>query len=137
MIFGVNPRDTEPVYTQIENGIGFAILRGVWREGEQLPSRRDLADELRVNPNTIAVAYKNLERDRIAEVRRGLGAFVAKGAADVCRRKRGEMLAAKFARIISQARQANLEQAQIRTLFERHLEDVFTGRPDAGDGGTE
>ena len=135
MIFQVNPNNNEPVYTQIENGIRSAILRGVFREGEQLPSRRDLADQLRVNPNTIAVAYRNLERDGVAEVRRGLGMFVAGGAAAICRRLRGQTLAQKFGQLLGEARQANLSHQQVRDLFEKHLDEAFDpgNAPDSGD----
>jgi len=134
MLFRVDPENSKPIYTQIEAGIEFAILRGVFREGERLPSRRDLADRLRVNPNTVAVAYKNLERDGVAEVRRGLGVFVARGGAAICAKWLRKMLAGQLANLIGQGRQANLSDGDIRELFEQNLRES-SNRSDYTHGG--
>ena len=118
MIFTVDPDNHEPIYSQIENGVKLAIIRGVWRAGEQIPSRREMALELRVNPNTIVAAYKNLERAEIVEMRRGRGFFVAPGAREICRRSQGEVIARKIADVIAEARESDLGADDMRTLFE-------------------
>jgi len=105
----------------IETGLEFAILRGVFREGESLPNWRNLANRLRVNPNTVAVAYRSLERDGAVEVRRGLGVFVARGGAGICAKSLRQMLAGQLANLIGQGRQANLSDGDIRELFEQNL----------------
>ena len=128
MFFRVDPDDHEPIYAQIEGGIKLGIIRRVWRVGEQIPSRRDLAEELRVNPNTIAVAYRNLAREGVVEVRRGLGVFVSKGAPEACRRSQARVLADRLARLISEAREAGLDDTEVRRLFDDLL--ASTPSPD-------
>lgn len=130
MLFDVNPENHEPIYSQIENGIKFAIIRGVWRAGEQIPSRREMAVELRVNPNTVVAAYKNLERAEILEMRRGRGFFVTAGARDVCRRSQGEVVQRKLAGLIGEAREADLSECDLRRLFEELMAERGSQTPD-------
>jgi GntR family transcriptional regulator len=65
-----------PLYAQLTRAITFAITTGRLRIGEQLPTVRQLAVELRVNANTVAKVYAELEREGILETRRGVGTFV-------------------------------------------------------------
>jgi len=65
-----------PLYAQLTRAIQFAITTGRLRQGEQLPTVRQLAVELRVNANTVAKVYAELERSGILETRRGVGTFV-------------------------------------------------------------
>jgi len=66
-----------PLYAQLTRAIRFAIATGRLRVGEQLPTVRQLAVELRVNANTVAKVYTELERSGILETRRGVGTFVS------------------------------------------------------------
>ena len=66
-----------PLYAQLTRAIRFAIATGRLRVGEQLPTVRQLAVELRVNANTVAKVYGELERTGILETRRGVGTFVS------------------------------------------------------------
>lgn len=65
-----------PIYAQLERGIKFAIGTGKLRVGDQLPTVRQLAVDLKVNANTVAKVYAQLEHDGILETRRGVGTFV-------------------------------------------------------------
>ncbi len=65
-----------PIYAQIAAEVKRMLARGELRPGEKLPSARALAEEARVNPNTVVHAYAELEREGITETRRGLGTFV-------------------------------------------------------------
>jgi GntR family transcriptional regulator len=65
-----------PLYAQLTRAIQFAIATGRLRVGEQLPTVRQLAVELRVNANTVAKVYAELERSGVLETRRGVGTFV-------------------------------------------------------------
>jgi GntR family transcriptional regulator len=75
-IVEVNPRDATPIYAQLERGLRAAIASGRLGLGEQLPTVRQLAVELRVNANTVARVYSELERAGVLETRRGVGSFV-------------------------------------------------------------
>ena len=66
-----------PLYAQLARAIRFAIATGRLRVGEQLPTVRQLAVELRVNANTVAKVYAELERSGVLETRRGVGTFVS------------------------------------------------------------
>lgn len=76
-IFTVSPTHPMPLYAQLTRAIRFAIATGRLQVGEQLPTVRQLAVELRVNANTVAKVYAELERSGILETRRGVGTFVS------------------------------------------------------------
>lgn len=70
-----------PVYLQLRDRIAARIIDGSWREGAVLPSVRALAAECGANPLTVAKAYQQFQQDGLIEVRRGIGMYVAPGAA--------------------------------------------------------
>lgn len=72
----VDPRSSTPIYEQIELGIKELILKGALQGGDKIPSVREMAGLLTINPNTISKAYGELERDGIIETLRGKGTFV-------------------------------------------------------------
>ena len=75
-LVSIDTRDKTPIYTQLERGLRAAIAAGRLRRGEQLPTVRQLAVELRINANTVARVYSELERAGVLETRRGVGSFV-------------------------------------------------------------
>jgi GntR family transcriptional regulator len=74
--FHIDAEDPTPIYAQLERAIRFAIATDRLRVGEQLPTVRRLAVELKINANTVAKVYAELERGGILETRRGVGTFV-------------------------------------------------------------
>jgi GntR family transcriptional regulator len=76
-LFTIDPRDRTPIYAQLEQGIRAAIATGRLASGAQLPTVRQLAVELRINANTVARVYGDLERSGVLETRRGVGSFVS------------------------------------------------------------
>ena len=77
MQVSINLRDRTPIYIQLERGLRAAIAAGRLRAGDQLPTVRQLAGDLRVNANTVARVYSELERAGVLETRRGVGSFVS------------------------------------------------------------
>ena len=75
--FAIDQADRTPVYAQLERAIRSSIAAGRLAVGDQLPTVRQLAVDLRVNANTVARVYNELERDGVLETRRGVGSFVA------------------------------------------------------------
>ena len=73
--------DTRPVYLRLRDLIAAAIIEGQYREGEMLPSVRAFAAEQGANPLTVAKAYQQFQNDGLVRVQRGVGMFVAEGAA--------------------------------------------------------
>jgi GntR family transcriptional regulator len=79
----VNTSSREPIYKQLAVQVREAVARGRLQPGEKLPSVRELSRSLVVNPNTIARAYTELERDGVLHARQGMGVFVAKPSCDL------------------------------------------------------
>src|SRR6184192_85961 len=77
MLFRPNPSLGVPIYLQLMEQIKHAIETGALRAGEQLPGIRPLAEDLVINPNTVAKAYRELEHEGVIELRHGAGAFVS------------------------------------------------------------
>jgi GntR family transcriptional regulator len=75
--FAIDHADKTPVYAQLERGIRSALAAGRLVVGDQLPTVRQLAVDLRVNANTVAKVYAFLERAGVLETRRGVGTFIA------------------------------------------------------------
>lgn len=75
-MFHIDPNHPTPLYAQLERSIRFAIAIGKLGIGEQLPTVRQLAVDLRINANTVAKVYTELERAGVLETRRGVGTFV-------------------------------------------------------------
>ena len=122
MIFRPNPSLGVPIYLQLMEQVKHAIETGALRSGEQLPGIRPLAEELVINPNTVAKAYRELEHEGVIELRHGAGAFVsglsAKGkkVTDTLRTAQPIVAAA-----VERLRQRGLSDEEIRRLFEAEL----------------
>lgn len=68
--------DNTPIYVQIMNYIKRKIITQEFKEGDKLPSVRELAEEIKVNPNTVQRAYQELEREEVAYTQRGMGRYI-------------------------------------------------------------
>lgn len=77
MFLSVDPRDERPLYIQIMDEVRRALVTGALRREDPLPSVRDVASDLAINPRTVRQAYGELEREGVVYVKRGLGTFVA------------------------------------------------------------
>jgi GntR family transcriptional regulator len=80
MLVTLDPRDARPLYLQIMDEVRRGLVTGSLRPEDPLPSVRELAAELVVNPRTVSQAYRELEREGVVYVRRGQGTFVSPGA---------------------------------------------------------
>lgn len=84
------PDSSKPVYLRLRDKIAAAIIDGTYAEGAMLPSVRAFAAEQGANPLTVAKAYQLFQLEGLVEVQRGVGMFVARGAADRLRRSERE-----------------------------------------------
>ena len=92
MQFQIATAGREPIYRQLATQIREGVARGRLRAGERLPSVRELSRTLVVNPNTIARAYTELERDGVLHTRQGLGVYVAEPSNDLTKAARRKKL---------------------------------------------
>ncbi len=117
----IDPRSPTPLYEQIAGRIRVAIAAGELNEGHHLPSVRQLAATLRVNPATVVQAYRELEREGFLELRHGAGTFV-RGVSD--ERKKGERVrgAAELVRgMLAEAARLGVNGEDVRTALDREL----------------
>ena len=73
----LDPHDSTPIYAQLERGVRAAIASGRLKPGDQLPTVREMAVDLKVNANTVARVYSELERAGVIETKRGVGSFIS------------------------------------------------------------
>lgn len=88
----IDPSEAAPIWSQIEEGVRRLVASGAWRPGSPVPSVRDLAKELRINPATVAKAYQRLCDAGVLEVRRGDGTYVASSPPSLTRSERTRIL---------------------------------------------
>ena len=121
MMFRPNPSSGVPIYLQLMEQVKHSIETGALRPGEQLPGIRPLAEELVINPNTVAKAYRELEHEGVIELRQGAGAFVSAAArarklTDRLRAGQSEVAAA-----VERLRARGVTDEEIRRMFEAEL----------------
>jgi GntR family transcriptional regulator len=121
MLVKPNPSSGVPIYLQLMEQVKHAIETGALRSGEQLPGIRPLAEELVINVNTVAKAYRELEHEGVIELKHGAGAFVSA-------RPHGPKAVDKFraarpvaVNAIAKLRAQGLADEEIRRLFEAEL----------------
>ena len=120
MILRPNPATGVPIYLQLMEQVKHAIETGALRPGEQLPGIRPLAEELVINPNTVAKAYRELQHGGVIELRHGAGAFVTRHAPA---KKSTDMRAGQtiVAAAVDRLRARGVTDDEIRRLFEANL----------------
>ncbi len=121
MLFRPNPSLGTPIYLQLMEQIKHAIETGALRAGEQLPGIRPLAEELVINPNTVAKVYRELEHDGVIELRHGAGAFVSRNGRTQKLTDKLRAAQAVVAAAIERLRAQGLSEEEIRRLFEAEL----------------
>jgi GntR family transcriptional regulator len=106
--------DTQPIFLQISERIAEMILSKAAREGEALPSVRQISADLQVNPLTVTRAYQSLVDIGVVESRRGMGMFVREGARDkLLTHEREKFLSDDWPRVMAQIRALELDPASL------------------------
>ncbi len=124
MLFRPNPSSGVPIYLQLMEQVKHSIETGALRPGEQLPGMRPLAEELVINPNTVAKAYRELEHEGVIELRHGAGAFVSANART--KKLTDKMRAGQtiVSAAVKQLRARGVTDEEIRRLVEAELAGV-------------
>ena len=121
MLLRPNPSSGVPIYLQLMEQVKHAIATGALRPGDQLPGMRTLAEQLVINPNTVAKVYRELQHEGVLELRHGTGAFVS---VDAPARPRADKLRRGQAIVTGAVEQLGSEgwsEEEIRRLFEAEL----------------
>jgi GntR family transcriptional regulator len=122
MLFSIDHHNGLAVYDQIVRQVKFAVAQGAVRAGEMVPSVRELARELTINPNTVARAYRQLQDDGVLDAVRGTGLAVASGARRTCQAERTRLVRERLVSVLDEARHSGLSGEEIETLVRRELE---------------
>lgn len=117
MWLSVDPRSSRPVYQQVVDGVREAVAKGALREGDRMPSVRELATRMTLNHNTVARAYQELEREQVIEVVRGHGTFVAASRPVPDREARIAALAARMREMLVEAHHLQMGEEDLFRLL--------------------
>ena len=131
MFLHVDIHDGLAVYEQIVRQVKFAVADGALRSGELVPSVRELARELAINPNTVARAYRQLQDDGVLEPVRGTGLAVASAARRRCQTQRTQLVGARLAQVLSEAVQSGLAADEIQRLVRAELAAAQRKKPNS------
>jgi GntR family transcriptional regulator len=121
MILDIEPKSPVPIYEQIVSQIIFGVASGALEPGAMIPSVRDLATEIVVNPNTVARAWQELERRGVVEAKRGKGMEVTSEAPGICRTQRQEIIRQRVRDTLREAVSSHLPADDIRKLLDDEL----------------
>ncbi len=117
----IDPRSPTPLYAQIAGRLKVAIAAGELRPAAALPSVRQLAAELRVNPATVVQAYRDLEADGFVEIRHGAGTFVRELAPVRRARERARQATALVRQLLADARRVGVSLAELQEAIEEEI----------------
>jgi GntR family transcriptional regulator len=117
-----------PIYEQIVSQIVFAVAAGDVRAGDEVPSVRELAQQLVVNPNTVARAFQELERLGVVESRRGMNMVVAAEGPKRCRDRRKEIVRGRVREALREAASAGLSANDVHEIVDAEWPHLATTR---------
>lgn len=120
-MININYRDRRPIFEQVKDGFRNLIISGVLKEGERMPSVRDLASSLAINPNTIQRAYRELESEGYICSVPGKGSFVSQRD-EAAERRRAELLS-KMAETVRELRHTGLKEEELISLIRKEYSD--------------
>ena len=118
MFFRIDPGNGVAIYDQIGRQVKYAVAKEALRPGDLVPSVRELAVTLAVNPNTVAKAYRDLQNDGVLESLRGEGLRVSKAAAERCRKARQRLLEDRMQGVVMEAQQSGLTEVEFFKLVD-------------------
>ena len=117
----ISTKDGVPIYVQIVNQVKYLVAAGRLAPGEEVPPIRALAEQLVVNPNTVAKAYHELERDGVVTKRHGAGTYISENGSPLARRERVKILTKRVDGLLAEARHMDVPLKEVLDLVrDRH-----------------
>jgi GntR family transcriptional regulator len=127
----IQAQDGVPIYLQVMQQIKYLVASGRLGPGEELPSIRALAEQLLVNPNTIARAYRELEVAGVVEKRRTAGTYVAESGSPLARKERIKLLKERIDQLLVEAFQMGFDLDEVLKLVQQS--ELAAHNPKKGD----
>ena len=134
MLFQLNYKSGKPVYLQVVDQVKAAVASGAAQPGDSLPSIRPLAEDLRVNRNTIAKAYAELEHQGVIETSAGKGSFINGNATALPKDSRVKLLTEEIDQAVVQAHHLQVTKTDFLRLTEERFESFEKRRARASNG---
>ena len=117
----VSAQDGVPIYLQIVNQVKYLVASGRLAPGDEVPPIRALAQQLVINPNTVAKAYHELEREGVVTKRHGSGTFVSDNGSPLAKRERTKILTQRIDALLAEARHMDVPLKEVIDLVrDRH-----------------
>lgn len=129
MFFPLDPQSGVPFYEQVVQRIYCAVASEVLRPGDMVPSVRQLAGQLELNPNTVARAYRTLRQDQILQAVRGRGLAVTKAAPEKCVERRSGWIRSRCGQVLREAILGGISHQALRELVESEMLNLRVPRP--------
>ena len=129
MRISVNPKSATPLYIQIKQLVRMAVATGALQPGDRVPTVRELATQLRINFNTVARSYREMQAEGLLDSIRGSGTFVSEDAAEVGQDEAMRVVRGMVADGVRTARNAGISDTEFRRIVAEAL--------DEGDAGSE
>lgn len=126
-MFNIDQRGATPIYQQLIQEVKEALMRGGLCAGDKMPSVRELAGQLAINPNTIQKAYQELERQGVIESLRGRGTFVCEQLETIVDVQRQAQVNAALRRVLIEAHYLGLNAERIVAMVKEQLHDLKLG----------
>ena len=123
----ISPQDGVPIYLQIVNQVKYLVASGRLAPGEELPPIRVLAEQLVINPNTVARAYRELEGAGVVCKRRTAGTYVSDAGSPLARRERLKILTQRIDALLAEARQMGVDTDKVVALI-RQRDEVMQAK---------
>lgn len=120
----ITTADGVPIYQQIVNQVKYLVASGRLSPGDEMPPIRVLAEQLIVNPNTVARAYRELETAGIVEKRRTAGTYVSEQGSPLARKERMKILTERVDALLAEARQMDVSFDYLVKLLEKRNESM-------------
>ena len=124
MLPRIDPTKSEPIYGQLMSEIKYFIASGMMTPGEGLPSVREMAVKLRINPNTVARAYRELEHEGVVVTMRGKGVFVADAPRVGDQKRALAQIKKTLDEILVEAFHMGISAEQVRELLDGQIDDL-------------
>ena len=126
----ISSHDGVPIYLQIVNQVKYLAASGRLEPGEELPPIRTLAEQLLINPNTVARAYRELELAGVVTKRRTAGTYVSDAPSPLARRQRLKIVTERVDALLAEARQMSIDVEELLELIQERDELMQTASSD-------
>ena len=124
MQLNVTTGDGVPIYLQIANQVKYQVASGRLAAGDEIPPIRVLAHQLLVNPNTVARAYLELEREGVVQKRHGSGTYISDTGSPLARKERMKIIAERVDALLAEARHMEVEPQELLRLIRERSQSI-------------